>query len=63
MSARLTVERMFAHAKDKGLRVHFAVGGTWIAKTEDIREGRFKDIARNAAAAVRVARRALEARA
>lgn len=40
-----------------------AVGGTWIAKTEDIREGRFKDIARNAADAVRVARQALEKRA
>jgi len=40
-----------------------AVGGTWIAKTEDIREGRFKDIARNAAAAVKAARQALEARA
>ncbi|MCB1445558.1 MAG: bifunctional 4-hydroxy-2-oxoglutarate aldolase/2-dehydro-3-deoxy-phosphogluconate aldolase [Rhizobiaceae bacterium] len=45
------------------IRQVVAVGGTWIAKTEDIREGRFKDIARNAAAAVRVARRALEARA
>lgn len=40
-----------------------AVGGTWIAKTEDIREGRFKDIARNAADAVRTARQALEKRA
>jgi 2-dehydro-3-deoxyphosphogluconate aldolase/(4S)-4-hydroxy-2-oxoglutarate aldolase len=40
-----------------------AVGGTWIAKTEDIREGRFKDIARNAADAVRTARQALETRA
>lgn len=40
-----------------------AVGGTWIARTEDIREGRFKDIARNAAAAVTAARQALEARA
>ncbi|MBD8556115.1 bifunctional 4-hydroxy-2-oxoglutarate aldolase/2-dehydro-3-deoxy-phosphogluconate aldolase [Rhizobium sp. CFBP 8762] len=40
-----------------------AIGGTWIAKTEDIREGRFKDIARNAADAVRVARQALEKRA
>jgi 2-dehydro-3-deoxyphosphogluconate aldolase/(4S)-4-hydroxy-2-oxoglutarate aldolase len=37
-----------------------AVGGTWIAKTEDIREGRFAEIARNAAAAVRVARQAME---
>jgi len=40
-----------------------AVGGTWIAKTEDIREGRFKDIARNAADAVKVAKAALEKRA
>jgi 2-dehydro-3-deoxyphosphogluconate aldolase/(4S)-4-hydroxy-2-oxoglutarate aldolase len=40
-----------------------AVGGTWIAKTEDIREGRFKDIARNAADAVRTAKQALEKRA
>lgn len=34
MSARLTVERMFAHAKDKGLRVHFAIGGTWTYMTD-----------------------------
>ena len=40
-----------------------AVGGTWIAKTEDIREGRFAEIAKNAAAAVKVARQALEKRA
>lgn len=40
-----------------------AVGGTWIARTEDIREGRFKDIARNAAEAVRTARQSLEKRA
>ncbi|WP_411034031.1 bifunctional 4-hydroxy-2-oxoglutarate aldolase/2-dehydro-3-deoxy-phosphogluconate aldolase [Shinella sp. BYT-45] len=40
-----------------------AVGGTWIARTEDIREGRFKDIARNAAEAVKAARLALEKRA
>ena len=39
-----------------------AVGGTWIAKTEDIREGRFKVIARNAADAVRTAKQALEKR-
>lgn len=39
-----------------------AVGGTWIAKTEDINEGRFADIARNAASAVKVARQALEKR-
>jgi len=40
-----------------------AVGGTWIAKTEDIREGRFKAIAQNAAEAVKAARQALDARA
>ena len=40
-----------------------AVGGTWIAKTDDIREGRFKEIAQNAAKAVDVARRKLEERA
>lgn len=45
------------------LRQVIAVGGTWIAKTEDIREGRFKDIARNATAAVKVAKEALEKRA
>ncbi|MFB2552448.1 bifunctional 4-hydroxy-2-oxoglutarate aldolase/2-dehydro-3-deoxy-phosphogluconate aldolase [Ensifer soli] len=45
------------------IRQVVAVGGTWIAKTEDIREGRFKEIAANAAAAVRVAREALETRA
>ncbi len=45
------------------LRQVIAVGGTWIAKTEDIREGRFKDIARNAATAVKVAKEALEKRA
>ena len=39
-----------------------AVGGTWIAKTEDIREGRFSDIARNARDAVATARQALEKR-
>lgn len=45
------------------IRQVVAVGGTWIAKTEDIREGRFKDIASNAAAAVKAARAALEMRA
>lgn len=40
-----------------------AVGGTWIAKTEDIREGRFKEITRNAANAVKAAKAALETRA
>lgn len=39
-----------------------AVGGTWIAKTQDIREGRFADIARNARSAVKVAKEALEKR-
>ncbi|MEZ2127720.1 MULTISPECIES: bifunctional 4-hydroxy-2-oxoglutarate aldolase/2-dehydro-3-deoxy-phosphogluconate aldolase [unclassified Sinorhizobium] len=45
------------------LKQVIAVGGTWIAKTEDIREGRFAAIARNAAAAVKVAEEALEKRA
>ena len=36
-----------------------AVGGTWIAKTEDIREGRFSEITRKAANAVRIARELL----
>ncbi len=45
------------------IRQVVAVGGTWIAKTEDIREGRFAEIARNAASAVRTARQALEKRA
>ncbi len=40
-----------------------AVGGTWIAKTEDIREGRFTDITRKAANAVRIARELLGKRA
>jgi len=39
-----------------------AVGGTWIARTDDIREGRFADIARKARAAVEKARTCLEAR-
>ncbi len=39
-----------------------AVGGTWIANTEDIREGRFSDITRKAANAVRIAREILEKR-
>jgi len=29
MSARFSVERMFAHAKDKNLRVHFCIHGIW----------------------------------
>lgn len=45
------------------LKQVIAVGGTWIAKTEDIREGRFSTIARNAAAAVKAAKEALEKRA
>ena len=45
------------------LKAVVAVGGTWIAKTEDIREGRFAEIAKTAAAAVRVAKEALEKRA
>jgi len=45
------------------LKAVVAVGGTWIAKTEDIREGRFSEISKTAAAAVRVARQALEKRA
>lgn len=44
------------------IRQVIAVGGTWIAKTEDIREGRFADIAKNARAAVAVAKEALERR-
>lgn len=40
-----------------------AVGGTWIAKMEDIRDGRFADISRNAAEAVKAAKEALEKRA
>ena len=40
-----------------------AVGGTWIARTDDIREGRFADIAKKAAAAVERAQgAALESR-
>ena len=44
------------------IRQVLAVGGTWIAKTEDIREGRFGEIAKNAKAAVKVAQEALEKR-
>lgn len=40
-----------------------AVGGTWIAKTEDIRAGRFAEITRNAAEAVKAAKEHLEKRA
>lgn len=45
------------------IRQVVAVGGTWIAKTEDIREGRFGEITKNAAVAVKAARQALENRA
>ena len=34
MSARLTVERMFAHARHRNLRLHFAIGGTWTYMTD-----------------------------
>lgn len=44
------------------LKVVAAVGGTWIARTEDIREGRFADITRKARAAVDKARALLDAR-
>lgn len=44
------------------IRQVLAVGGTWIARTEDIREGRFADIARNARQAVTAAGQALEKR-
>ena len=37
-----------------------AIGGTWIARTEDIRDGLFKDITRKAKAAVEAAKRARE---
>jgi 2-dehydro-3-deoxyphosphogluconate aldolase/(4S)-4-hydroxy-2-oxoglutarate aldolase len=40
-----------------------AVGGTWIARTEDIREGRFARIAESARAAVEKAKALREARA
>jgi len=39
-----------------------AVGGTWIARTDDIRAGRFSQIERNAREAVAHAKAALEAR-
>jgi 2-dehydro-3-deoxyphosphogluconate aldolase / (4S)-4-hydroxy-2-oxoglutarate aldolase len=44
------------------LKSVMAVGGTWIARTDDIREGRFGAITAKAKAAVAVARQALEAR-
>ena len=40
-----------------------AVGGTWIARTDEIRDGRFPEITAKAKAAVVAARQALEARA
>ncbi len=39
-----------------------AVGGTWIARTDDIRDGRWADITRKARAAVAAARSARESR-
>ena len=39
-----------------------AVGGTWIARTDDIREGRWADITRKARAAVAAAKAAREGR-
>ncbi len=44
------------------LKAVVAVGGTWIARTEDIREGRFSDIAHKARAAVKAAAHAREGR-
>lgn len=41
-----------------GMEAVAAVGGTWIARTEDIREGRWADITRNARDAVAAAKRA-----
>ena len=37
-----------------------AIGGTWIARTEDIRDGHFKEITRKAKAAVEAAQRVRE---
>jgi len=34
MSTRFSVERMFAHARDKNLRVHFSIGGIWTYMTD-----------------------------
>lgn len=34
MSARFTIERMFAHAKAKNLRLHFSIHGTWTYMTD-----------------------------
>ena len=44
------------------LKAVAAVGGTWIARTDDIREGRFADIARKARSAVGRAREVREGR-
>ena len=44
------------------LKSVIAVGGTWIARTQDIREGRFAEIAQNAHAAVAKAKALREAR-
>ena len=39
------------------MEVIAAVGGTWIARTDDIREGRWADITRNARAAIEAVKR------
>lgn len=44
------------------LKAVTAVGGTWIARTDDIREGRFADITKKARAAVEKAKACLEKR-
>jgi 2-dehydro-3-deoxyphosphogluconate aldolase/(4S)-4-hydroxy-2-oxoglutarate aldolase len=44
------------------LKSVIAVGGTWIARAEDIREGRFAEITKNARAAVEKAKALREAR-
>ena len=44
------------------LKSVIAVGGTWIARAEDIREGRFAAITKNARAAVEKAKALREAR-
>ncbi|SDR13838.1 2-keto-3-deoxy-phosphogluconate aldolase [Rhizobiales bacterium GAS113] len=46
-----------------GLKSVAAVGGTWIARAEDISQGRFADITRKAKAAVAAAKALREARA
>ena len=44
------------------LKSGIAVGGTWIARTQDFRDGRCADIIRSARAAGRVAAQARETR-